>query len=63
MGADVLDGGDGRLNDEEVGPRFLGDLREFLGARRNRRYGGAHFPRLDLFDALGDQLFLDRLHI
>ena len=58
---DVLGGDDRALDDQDVQPGVKTELVVALDALRSQRRGGDDAVGLDLLDALGDQLFLDRL--
>src|SRR5262245_13161067 len=60
---DVPRGGDGRLDDEDIGAGLLRDLSEAFGALRDRRDDGGPAALLDLADALVDERFFDGLAV
>src|SRR6185503_337802 len=57
---DVLGRDDRALDDEDVEPRLEGELVMLLDPLRRERAGDENAGSLDLFDPLGDQLWLDR---
>src|SRR5439155_583637 len=58
---DMADGGDGALNDKNIGSCFLRDRAEFRGTLRNRAYRRGCSAIFDLPDTGGDQIFLNGL--
>ena len=61
LARDVLGGDHGALHDQDVQPRLQRQLVPALDLLRGQRRGGDDAVRLDLLDALRDQLLLDRL--
>ena len=61
LARDVLGGDHGALHDQDVQPRVQRQLVPALDLLRGQRRGGDDAVRLDLLDALRDQLLLDGL--
>ena len=60
QGGQVLERGDGGLDDEQVHPGLLGNCPEPLGVLRDRAHRARDLGLLDLLDPLRDELLVDR---